>query len=225
MTFNRVIFLIIFCLFFRETVAIYDTLRLGKDPKTQYKGFYVGGGGLLSSVDFYRNYRQNPHHLGANIRAYWEFSDNMRIMCEYSHTPKFNLEPTWYDVTSNVFDANLNFLFRIQDQETSFYTITGLSMMRWKGFYTGQGDFNPGSRNIYTPNKEYINHYVGFNAGVGFEHDFNPAQFFGEFRYRLTETEAGFGISDVIVNLGFKMHVYPLLHKKFRDPGKKYNWF
>jgi hypothetical protein len=202
------------------------TTPIKPNPTTQTKtlhtnAFYLGGGCVLSSVNIFRNYRQNPYRLGYNFRAYNEFSSNMRMMAEYTYMPKFSLEPTWLDVKNDVIDINLNLLAQIKDYKAIFYTITGLYAQRWKSFYTGINDFS-NSKKTYLTNSIVINRYIGLDLGLGFERAFPGFQFFGEFRYRFSNTDSGFGITDAAYSAGLKTKLNTKRKKKYHG---KYNWF
>ncbi len=190
---------------------------------TPKKGFYAGGGLVLSSVNIYRNYRQNPYRLSFNARLCWDFSDNARLTGEYTYTPKFDIDPTWKRVSSHTADMNLNLLARIKDQQAMFYTITGLYYQMWKGFYTGLSDFS-NSNDLFAPQQIQTSTAPGLNMGVGVERAFRYFQVFGEFRYRFAGKGTNFGITDASWNSGMKIQVNS--PKKIMSKlNGKYNWF
>lgn len=187
----------------------------------------------LSSVNLSRNYRENPYKLGFNTRAYYEFNPSFRLMAEYIYTPKFDLEPTWYNVNSQVFGFAINSMAYIKDQEVMIYTISGLCLQRWKGFYSGQQDFSS-ARFFYDPNTEVLNRNIGLDLGLGFERPLPGCMFFGDFRYRFNRVDKSFGISDAAYSLGLKFLIYKEdLQKKGKPKSKskrprksdKYHWF
>ncbi|MFL5753639.1 MAG: hypothetical protein ACJ76F_09545 [Bacteroidia bacterium] len=211
-------------LFLSQVSLAQITIKKNDEEKTQDpKGFYFGLGAELSSINIFRNYRSNPYHLGFNGRAYYQFQSNIRLMGEYTFIPKFNVEPTWLNVTNTVVGANMSILARIKDETAMFYTITGICYQRWKGFYTGINDFNVGTKHTLAPNNIYTTQYMGLNLGVGFEKSFSYDQLFGEFRYRFSKTESGFGITDAAFTAGIKVKI------NAREPQKKlhgkYRWF
>lgn len=193
------------------------------EPVQDPRGFYFGLGAEFSSVNVFRNYRQNPYHAGFNGRAYYQYAENLRLMGEYTFIPKFNVEPTWLDVTNTVVGVNLSVLAHIKNESAMFYTISGLCYQRWKGFYTGINDYNQGTKNSLEPNNVYATQYMGLNLGAGFEKSFSYDQFFGEFRYRFSKTDSGFGISDAAFTAGIKVKLNKQEHKR-RLHGK-YKWF
>jgi|ERR1700741_3483769 len=193
------------------------------EKKQDPKGFYFGLGTELSSINISRNYRQNPYHFGFNGRAYYQYAANLRMMGEYTYVPKFNVEPTWLNVTNTVIGLNWSILAHIKDETAMFYTITGVCYQHWKGFYTGINDYNIGTKNRLAPNNVYATSYIGLNLGAGFEKSFGYDQLFGEFRYRFSKTESGYGISDAAFTAGIKVRLNRVeAHKKLHG---KYNWF
>ncbi len=189
------------------------------------KGIFLGGGTSISSISFYRNVMQNPYRFCYHARAYAEVNDFYRFCIQYTYMPKFDFKPTWLNVTNMVFDVDFHIMAKISDEKAIFYTVTGICVQRWKGQYTGIKDFN-NLRDLhnYTPGNYYVNNYPGFSLGVGIERSLNEMQFFSEFRYRFTATESGFGITDAAFNVGLKFFI-PAPEKRYRGPGKKYNWF
>jgi hypothetical protein len=202
----------------QETVKSIDQI---KTPDV--KGLYAGLGAELTSVNIFRNYRQNPYQLGVNFRAYYHYKRWSRVMAEYTYVPKFDLDPTWNGVTNVVAAVNVSILAHIQDEAAMFYTITGLCFQRWKGHYTGLHDYNPGTKDKFEADRDYITKTPGLNLGVGFERAFTYDQIFGEFRYRFSQTESGFGITDAAFSAGIKFRVTDFSEKK-KLKGK-YNWF
>ncbi len=218
----------IFCVVYSLSSTVANGISFTEPPpsKLQGRGLYIGTGAVLSSVNIFRNYRENPYRLGFNARLCWEFADNLRISTEYNYTPHFNITPTWLNVSNKVVDLNLNFLARIKDQEALFYTISGICLQQWKGLYTGVNDFNT-TKDIYTPQRIYVNNYLGLNLGIGIEKPFHHFQVFGEFKYRFSETESGFGITDAVYACGIKTKIFTSLSLKkiYRKLNDKYSWF
>ncbi len=205
--------------------AFAQTKQLKKPVKKQpepTKGFYLGTGCGLSSVNIFRNYRQSPYRLGYFGRLFYEKNDYLRFDLEYNFTPKFDLDKSWKNMKSYTTDANLQLMAQMKDESMMFYTISGMYFQRLQGFFTGEYDFN-NSANLYTANTTVTHQYLGLNLGLGFEKNFSEGfQVFGEFRYRFAKTELGFGIMDAAYHIGIKKRLP--LEKIFRLVGK-YTWF
>jgi hypothetical protein len=216
-----IIALLICC---RLAVSQIEIKKNPEEPKIEKKGFYFGLGCELSSVNIFRNYRQNPYHPGFNGRVYYQNSGNVRVFGEYTYIPKFNVEPTWLNVTNNVAAVNVSVLATIKDESAIFYTITGICYQRWKGYYTGINDWNVGTKNSLQPNRVYASQYMGLNLGAGFEKAFSYDSVFGEFRYRFSKTDSGYGISDAAFTVGIKVKLNPPEERRKRLHGK-YHWF
>ncbi len=193
--------------------------------KNTTRGFYICGGASYSSVNIHRNYSQNPYKFGWNARVCWELAGSMRITGEYTSMPLFQVTPTWLNVKNRVVELNVNYLARIKDQKALFYTISGIYYQSWNGFYTGQEDFTL-AKNVFTPQQQYTNKYLGVNLGLGIERAFRYVQVFAEFKYRFSETDADkvFGITDALYNAGVKIKL-PSLNSIGESLVKKYKWF
>lgn len=191
-------------------------------------------GANLSSINLSRNYRENPYKLGLDVRGYYELNNVLRVMGEFIHTPKFDLNPTWSGVHNNLFNVSLNTMMHIVDQDIIVYTISGLSIQRWRGYYTGILDFSS-AKFFYRPNTEVINSTPGLDLGLGFERPFPGFYLYGDFRYRFARLDQAFGITDAAYNLGLKFPLYPdhknkknsKLKRKAKHNRKsdKYHWF
>lgn len=201
-----------------------------KDPEHR---FSVALGANLSSVNIHRNYKENPYRLGFDARAYYMVNTGLRVMAEYCYTPKFSLSPTWYDIKNQIFNVSVNAVTYIKDQEVMVYTITGLCVQRWKGFYTGQQDYST-ARFIYQPNTEVLNKNMGLDLGLGFERPFPGFYLYGDFRYRFARIDKSFGITDAAYNLGLKFPIFKEDVSKKKAKGRKrglfkksdkYHWF
>jgi Outer membrane protein beta-barrel domain len=199
-----------------------------KEPENK---FALAFGANLSSVNIYRNYKENPYRLGFDARAYYEVNSGLRVMAEYCFTKKFDLNPTWYNVKNNVFNVSVNAMAYIKDQEVMVYTISGLCIQRWKGFYTGQQDFSS-AQFYYQANTEVLNKNLGLDLGLGFERPFPGFYLYGDFRYRFANVDNSFGITDAAYNLGIKFPIFKEdvkksnkhKHKKVKG-SDKYHWF
>ncbi len=215
-----------------------DAISQSKAPvliqkKSPENRFSVAFGANLSSINIYRNYKENPYRLGLDLRAYYHVNSGLRVMTEYCYTPKFDLAPTWKNVNNQIFNVSVNAITFIKDQEVMVYTISGLCIQRWKGFYTGQQDFSS-AKFIYKPNTEVLNRNLGMDLGLGFERPFPGFYLYGDFRYRFARIDKSFGITDAAYNLGLKFPIFKedlskgkaKNHKRGKFKGSdKYHWF
>jgi hypothetical protein len=206
--------------------SVFKSLRdTSRHKKQRESGFYAGGGVSVSSINFFRNVLENPYRFCYHSRLYADIGNNFRACFQYTYMPRFDFKPTWLNVTNQVFDLDFHLFAEIKNQHALFYTLLGFNYQRWKGQYTGISDFNQLKLlHEYTPGLYYINRYPGFSVGTGIEKGFNEFQFFGEFRFRFTSTESGFGITDAAYNLGLKFFI-PYPKKIFRNPKDRYGWF
>ena len=107
----------------------------------------------------------------------------------------------------------------------------GASAQYWNGFYTGIHDLNWWRLNIPL-NSNYKALYYGVTMGMGAEiFIVGPLSIFGEFRFRISKTDVGTGLNDVLYSAGLKLDFFALKSKKgahhhsllkFHD---KYHWF
>jgi hypothetical protein len=195
---------------------------------------HFGGSLNLSSVNIFRNYTENPYHLGWSIHSSYLTKNNLRFTLEYFRTPPFQLKPTWRDVRSNNIVLSLNALAHIVDQDVIIYTVSGICFQSWKGFYTGQNDFSD-ARFYYTENTWVKNKNLCLDLGIGFEKPFPGFNLYGDFRYRFAKTDNRFGIIDAFYQLGLNFPIYPRTNHKnngktkrgnfFNKLNDKYNWF
>ncbi|MCD6067067.1 MAG: hypothetical protein K0S33_1893 [Bacteroidetes bacterium] len=197
--------------------------------------FSIALGGNLSSVNLSRNYRENPYKIGFDARAYYDVNSVLRVMSEYSFTPKFDLGPTWYDVHNQIFNVSVNAMAYTRSEDLMVYTISGLCIQRWKGFYTGQFDFSS-AKFFYQPNSIVLNKTLGLDLGLGFEKPLPGFSLYGDFRYRFARLDHSFGITDAAYNLGLKFTIFKEDLKKSKDrksknkarrhrKSDKYHWF
>jgi len=195
--------------------------------------FSLGFGGNLSSVNVFRNYKENPYKLGWNARVTYNFSDNLRFTAEYNRIPKFSLSPTWLDIRNQSLVISANAIGYIVDQDVMIYTISGLCIQSWKGYYTGLQDFS--TAHFYYSDNTYVrNRNLCLDLGIGFERPFPGFNLFGDFRYRFANIDNRFGITDANYNLGIK---FPIItkatdttkkkkrSKKLFKGKDKYSWF
>lgn len=212
-----------------QTPAIKEIKKKQSDPV-----FSFGFGANLSSVNVFRNYKENPYNLGLNTRLAYNFNDNIRFVAEYTRTKKFDLNPTWLNIKSQSFVISTNAVGYIKDQDVMIYTISGLCIQSWNGYYTGLQDFST-AQFYYTDNTYIRNRNICLDLGIGFERPFPGFNLYGDFRYRFANIDNRFGITDANYNLGIKFPIivkqkglnkkHPKKKRKLFKGSDKYHWF
>ena len=219
-------------LFFANSKLFSQSNKINEIKSEEKHPFSIGFGGVLSSVNVARNYKENPYHLGWSSRIIYNYSDNFRFVAEYSHIPKFDLTPTWLEIKNNSVAISVNAIAHVIHEDVMIYTISGVCVQSWKGFYTGIQDFS--TAHFYYQENTYVrNRNVCLDLGLGFEHPFPGFNLFGDFRYRFATIDNRFGIIDALYNLGIN---FPINTKFFKNKNKshkhksskffdKYHWF
>lgn len=202
-----------------------------KDTTRKSRILSVGGGFIKTSLNFFKNYQEETYSNGFGLRALYQVSETFRLAACFSKVQSVNIAPTWVNVNNSFYDLDAHFLMHFMDRRSIGYFVMGLSAQQWRGYYTGLHDINSW-RLKATPNTDYRALYFGARLGMGAEIKIvGPLSGYGEFLFRITKTDVGFGLSDVVYGLGLKAnlanlsrskakHRRPLL--KFRD---KYHWF
>ncbi len=185
---------------------------------------HVGASANLSSINIFRNYTENPYHLGWSLRTSYLTKNNMRFSLEYFRTPSFQLAPTWKNVSSNNIVLSYNALAHVIDQDVIVYTVSGICFQYWKGFYTGQNDFSD-ARFFYEENSWVRNKNLCLDLGIGFEKPFPGFNLYGDFRYRFADIDNRFGIIDAFYQLGISFPIYPKTETNSRNKHKRKNIF
>jgi len=203
-------------------------------PKRDTTGNYnktnilqVGVCGLITSLNFFKNAQANPYYPAISARVYYQPNNNIRFVADYSRVETANLVPTWLNVKNTYFDVDAHFLMHFTGNVGIVYFILGASSQFWKSYYTGVDDYNSTADAKIQPNTNFKTIYFGANIGVGFEFKVLPRfDIYGEVRYRVSDTDVGFGLSDVCYGAGIK---YTLIdfHPKavYKKPSKHFKWF
>jgi hypothetical protein len=203
-------------------------------PKKDTTGNYnktnilqVGVCGLITSLNFFKNAQANPYYPALSCRLYYQPNNNIRFVADYSRVEKANLIPTWLNVRNTYFDIDAHFLMHFTGNVGIVYFILGASSQVWKSFYTGVDDYNSAADAKIQPNTNYKTIYFGANIGIGFEFKVLPRfDAYGEVRYRVSDTDVGFGLSDVCYGVGVKYTLIDFRPKAvYKKPSKHFKWF
>lgn len=187
----------------------------------------VGAGGILTSLNFFKNAQNFTYYPAASFRLYVQPNSFVQLVVDYSKVQQVNIVPTWYNVQNTYLDLDAHFLLHpAHADRTTVYFVLGFTSQFWRGVYTGIDDFNHYVLTV-KKNTDYKAVYYGGTIGIGFEFKIvNRLKLYGEVRYKITQTDVGFGLSDVCYGGGVK---YTLLdfHPKpiYNKPSKHFKWF
>lgn len=182
---------------------------------------------MATSLNFFKNAQTFTYYPAISFRLYYQPNNYIRLVADYTKVQEANLIPTWLNVKTNYLDLDAHFLMHFINSSGVAYFILGASSQSWKSYYTGIDDFNSLADAKIKPNTNYKTTYYGANVGIGFEFKILPRfDAYVEVRYRIANTDVGFGLSDVCYGGGVK---YTLIdfnpkvpHKK---PSKHFKWF
>jgi hypothetical protein len=194
---------------------------------TPTKSIDVGAGGIFTSLNFFKNAQNFTYYPAGSFRLYVQPNNFLQFVVDYSKVQQVNIIPTWINVQNTYLDLDAHFLLHPAHAErTIVYFVLGVTSQFWHGIYTGIDDYNHYVLTV-KKNTDYKAVYYGGTIGVGFEFKVvNRINLYGEVRYKITQTDVGFGLSDVCYGAGVK---YTLLdfHPKpvYNKPSKHFHWF
>ena len=203
------------------------TVTIAKKPdvERQFTKLSVKGGVNISVVYLARNIKDNNNVPGICGGLVYEFNDFVRVSALYSHFKPLNIEPTWYNVKANTYEANLEVMARFPNKKTLLYPFAGVSYNTYTGFFTGQRDYL-NLQEYYKANTTVNNNWFGVNLGTGIEHNFGILGVFVDYRMRVGRYEKNLNIMDVCYTGGLKCRFpYGKLAKRFGHLNDKYTWF
>ncbi|MEO8762301.1 MAG: hypothetical protein ABI448_15505 [Bacteroidia bacterium] len=220
-------------LLFINCVSAQNKFAVVKNPKNdtglhsnRVTKIQIGIGGIISSLNFFKNAQVKTYYPGLTARLYYQPLKFLRFLVDYTQIQPVTITPTWLNVHNTYLDIDMNLLFNFADTKFFGYFILGASSQRWNGFYTGINDFNPQNKKI-VPNTNYKTTYYGGNIGLGAEYQIlRRLDIYIEMRFRVTDTDVGFGLSDVCYGGGIKYAIidrYP--GKIYKNPKKHLHWF
>ncbi len=187
------------------------------------------GGGIMGSVLYLsRNVKEDNDALGYTIAANYGGHKFLRFSAQYTNYFPINIEPTWYTIRANTFEANIEIMARFKDNKTFLYPFAGISYNTFKGYFTGVNDYL-NLREKYKANSNINSYWAGLNIGTGMEHTFGTYfVLFADYRMRIGSggEKGGFNIMDVCYSGGLRIKLWvPTAHKLYRGLRDKYHWF
>ena len=194
-----------------------------KDP--QYTRWSAKAGGNISVIFLARNIKDKNNEPGFCGGFTYEINNFVRISSLYSHFKPINIEPTWYNVKANTYEANLEVMAKFPNKKTLLYPFVGISFNTYKGFFTGQNDFL-NLREFYPVNTTVKNNWLGLNLGTGIEHNFGILGLFLDYRMRVGKQDKEINIMDVCYTGGVKVRFpYGKFAKSVAHMNDRFHWF
>jgi hypothetical protein len=173
------------------------------------------GGGLTRSVVFLsRNVKEFNDATGFNACIIYGGNNLARIGFEYHQYGKIDIEPTWYNVSSKTYEANVQFLARFRNNKSLLYPLVGLSVNAFRGYFTGKEDFQ-NLRDKYTVNSEVSSYWIGTNFGIGYEHKIGDFNLYALYKMRVgaQDVSSRLNIMDVCYSMGIRYDIKALTPK------------
>lgn len=200
-------------------------VRVIKPPKSHPSSTNLGiGMGLTNSAVFLqRNTLDEDNILGLTGCLTYDASKLLRVSVDYTRYQKVDIQPTWYNIRASTLEANVYVLWYSKGG-LCFYPIAGLSYNVFKGYFTGQADFQH-LTSRYSSNREITTRWIGVNTGVGMEYPIKPFAIFGSFKLRtgFSEGWSQLNIVDVCFSAGIRYNLKaPSLYKLFKGTGHRY---
>ncbi|MDI1354636.1 MAG: hypothetical protein PSX36_06945 [bacterium] len=184
-----------------------------------------GLGATRSVVYLSRNIKANNDAKGLTISAVYGGARLLRVSVEYTYYRILDISPTWYDIRANTIEANLHFLARFKSRKAVFYPIVGLSYNVFSGYFTGVNDYL-NLTSLYPVNETVTTHWLGLNAGTGYEYYFKPGSLFIDYKMRVGVTEGTnqLNIQDVCFSAGLRFNFrVPSIYKVFKGTRGRYS--
>ncbi|MGZ3863067.1 MAG: hypothetical protein ACXVPN_04625 [Bacteroidia bacterium] len=220
-------------LFAFQNTSAFGSIPPAKKDTSQHTPiiFSVGCGFIYTSLNFFKNYQEDTYTRGYGFRALMQLNNTFRICISRDEVKSFDVPPVWLHVKNTVYDLDLHLICHFRNSKNTIYVIFGGSAQYWDGFYTGINDYNAWKLNI-PKNTQYKSISYGATVGVGTEIIlYGPLSLYGEFRFRVSKTDLGAGLNDVLYGAGLKLN---LPHRKSKKQGHhhsilkfhdKYHWF
>lgn len=200
-------------------------LPISKIKERVYTKWSFETGGNMSVIFLSRNTKDNNNVLGYCSGLTYEINNFTRISTLYTNFKPLNIEPTWYNISANTFEMNLEMMARFPNNKTLLYPFVGLSYNTFKGFFTGELDYL-NLKEYYKVNSEIKNNWLGLNLGTGIEHQFGILGVFIDYRMRVGRQEKIVNIMDVCYTGGLKIRFpYGKLAKSLTHLNDRFYWF
>lgn len=192
-------------------------------PKPKSTNFAIGVGLSQSVIYLTRNVNNRNDAKGLNLTMLYGIAKGWRLCGEYSLYRSLDIRPTWYDISAQCFELNLQPYLYFNNNKAYFYPVFGFSYNTFKGFYTGRNDGSIAYQK-YEKNSVIKSEWLGFNAGLGAEYFFRPGSVFATYKMRVGKSEGEeLNIMDVCMTIGLRFNVkVPTLYRLFKGTRSRY---
>jgi hypothetical protein len=208
-----------------RTVKSHTVTPSKKYKEPEFTRLSLKAGVNISVVYLTRNIKDKNNEPGFCAGGVYEFNNFVRASVLYTHFKTLNIEPTWYNVKANTYEANLEIMARFPNKKTIMYPFTGLSYNTFNGFFTGQSDYL-NLKEFYGSNTTVKDNWLGVNLGTGIEHNFGILGIYMDYRMRVGRAEKAINIMDVCYTAGLKVRFpYGRLAKTLAHPDDRFHWF
>lgn len=199
--------------------------HLSEKPLEKYKFEFGIGAGVSKSVVFLtRNIKEFNDAYG----IYLQFSFNsinklLRNEISFSNYNKIQIEPTWKNVKSWIFEHNINFMARFIKTDAMLFPTLGWCVSHYEGFFTGISDVQ-GLRARFNPNTLVSQYWFGLTFGVGAEKVFYPFSVGMYYKMRISNGDLidKLSIVDVCYHFFIKYYFKRFFSKKYLGPRGRY---
>jgi hypothetical protein len=215
------------CLFALLPHFLVAQIKVVKPPKTKHSNAVIGLGiGRASSVlNLPINTKNNNNAKGLNVILSYDQGKLYRGSFEYTYYGKIDISPTWDNVRAQTYEFNFCAISKNKENTLFFYPMAGISYNVFKGYFTGINDYL-NLRSLYKKNETARLDWLGFNAGVGIDYNFNHnITLYGLGKLRVGKTEGlnQVNIMDVFFAAGLKYNFKGAsLAKIFRGTRSRY---
>lgn len=201
-------------------------VRVVKPVKTKPLTTRLGlGAGIAGSVLYLeRNVKENNEALGYHFSVVYGLGRLFRSSLEYTYYQTKDIAPTWYNVKANTLEWNLHIMARFSEGKAYFYPLFGLSFNSFSGYFTGVNDFL-NLKALYGTDTQVNNHWLGINAGAGYEYYFRRLSFFVDYKMRVgvSDSYESINIMDVCLSSGLRFNLrVPTLYGLYRGTRSRY---
>ena len=183
----------------------------------------IGIGITNSAVFLQRNTLDDGNVKGLTGCATYDLSKIFRVSLDYTRYNELNIAPTWYNIHASTVEMNLYVLWHSKEN-LCFYPLTGLSLNRFEGYFTGLDDYQHLS-DKYRKDRDITTLWLGVNAGLGFEYMIKPIIIFGSYKMRIgySNGSSQLNIVDVCFSFGVRYNLrVPSFYKLFRGTRNRY---
>ncbi|MBI2269563.1 MAG: hypothetical protein HYU69_04310 [Bacteroidetes bacterium] len=199
--------------------------------------FDIAAGTSWSAIDIEQYSQFRRAKPGMHFKAFINVSNSMKVSGEYTLHFTHNDNPSWKNIHSNNIDVNAYMLGDISNSHLGFFAFTGLSLLKWRGDFTGLRDERHDGV-LRLRDEEFQYYKLMVNLGIGIERQYKRFSLFaeGKFRFAKEAKVINVVINDVFYCFGVKVPVMLSTGKrsdktqlnkggKNRISGDRYHWF